>query len=455
MNSKETLNKLEFVPTNEVPDEILSAEASLMLNPYVRWAKFIFTDDQPNGNNERTPIDEFDNLIQSGIHMPIRMAEGRIEEGHENASPIGVITHLKKEIVEMGGRVVNQIIGLAAFWLRERPSDVSYLKERLDNGQDVNLSWFLGAQDKVLSDDGVFDWRGLTVQSIDVVDRPAYQGRTRIIAMAAKKDSKLDKQEKKWSEEYINKLPDSAFLYIERDGTKDSEGRTSPEKRRFPVKDDKGLYDKSKLEEALVEAGKSNLPTPTLRSLKNTVTTLLAKIDGGASLEEISKEDIAPLENISMEDSTVELEQLKQRVAELEAELATAKASLEEKETARASLETEKSGMETELAELRAFKKEIDDEVAKAEKIDGIKAKFAEAKLEKDEAWFTANEEKLLNTDEASLDFMIQEFVAFSATASQHDDNDGTRIPNLPGEPGEVSVSEIVKALKERKGNSK
>jgi chromosome segregation ATPase len=150
-----------------------------------------------------------------------------------------------------------------------------------------------------------------------------------------------------------------------------------------------------------------------------------------------------------MEDSTVELEQLKQRVAELEAELATAKASLEEKESARASLETEKASMETELAELRAFKKEIDDEVAKAEKLDGIKAKFAEAKLEKGDEWFTANEEKLLNTDEASLDFMIQELVAFSATASEH--NDSGRIPNLPGEPGEVSIKEIVKALKERK----
>jgi hypothetical protein len=452
MKNKETLNKLEFVPTDEVPDEILTAEASLMLNPYVRWAKFIFTDDQPNGNNERTPFEEFDNLIQSGIHMPIKMAEGRIEEGHELSSPIGVITHLKKEVVEMAGKIVNQIVGLAAFWLRERPSDITYIKERIDNGQEVNLSWELGAQEKVLAEDGVFDWRGLATQAVTVVDRPAYQGRTRIIAMAAKKDGKLDKQvpqEKKWDKEYVNKLPDSAFLYIERDGDKDSEGRTSPEKRRFPVKDDKGLYDKSKLEEALVEAGKSNLPTPVLRSLKNTVTTLLERIDGGASLEEISKEDIAPLENISMEDSTVELEQLKQRVAELEAELATAKASLQEKETASASLETEKAAMETELAGLRAFKKEIDDELAKAEKLDGIKAKFAEAKLEKDDEWFTANEEKLLNTDEASLDFMIQEFVAFSATASQNDDS-GTRIPNLPGEPGEMSIKEIVKALKER-----
>jgi len=440
---KPTLNELEFIDENEIPDEVLDAEASLMLNPYVRWAKFIMTDDQPNGNGERTPVEEFDNLIQSGIHMPIKMAEGKIEDGHENATPIGVITHLKKEFVDG----VNKIIGLAAFWLRERPSDISYIKERIDNNEDVNISWELGAQDKVLAQDGVFDWRGLAVQAVTVVDRPAYQGRTRIIAMAAKKTNP------KWGEEYVKNLPDSSFLYIERGGEKDSEGRTSPEKRHFPVKDDKGLYDKSKLEEVLVEAGKSNLPTPILKSLKKTVTTLLERIDSGASLEEISKEDIAPLENKNLEEDTVELEELKQEVADLKAKLATAEASLQEKESARASLETEKTSMETELAELRQFKKEIDDEVAKAEKLDGIKAKFAEAKLNKDEAYFTDNSEKLLGLDEAALDFMIQEFSAFSAQASLDPENKGkVEIPNIPGdELSEVNIKEIAKALRERR----
>lgn len=439
----------QFIDDNEA--EEFDAQASLMLNPYVRWAKFIFTDDQPNGNKERTPLDEFDNLIQSGIHMPIRMAEGKIEEGHENASPIGVITHLKKEFVDG----VNRIIGLAAFWLKERPSDVSFIKEKIDNGEDVNLSWWLGAQDKVLASDGVYDWKGLSVQSIDIVDRPAYQGRTRIIAMAAKKKETSPEKEK-WGKEYVENLPDSNFLLIDRGGEKDLEGRTYPrELRHFPVKDDKGLYDKDKLREALVEAGKSNIPTSTLRVLKKTVSALLERIDAGASLEEISfGEGSVALENIVMEEDTVELEQLKQQVADLQAKLDTALASLQEKENARASLETEKTTMETELAELRAFKKEIDDEVAKVEKLDGIKAKFAEAKLEKDEAYFTENSEKLLGLDEAALDFMVQEFSAFSsAKASLEDDKVGkeVKIPNLPGEPVEYDIHEIVKALKERK----
>jgi hypothetical protein len=429
-----TLNELKFIPTEEIPDEILDAEASLMLNPYVRWAKFIMTDDQPNGNKERTPIEEFDNIIQSGIHMPIKMAEGKIEEGHENSSPIGVITHLKKEFVDG----INRIVGLAAFWLRERPSDVTFLKEQFDNGQEPNLSWELGAQEKVLASDGVFDWRGVAVQAVTVVGRPAYQGRTRIIAMAAKK-----KTPDKWDKEYIDNLPNSNFLYVDRDGS-----------RLFPVKDDKGLYDEGKLRETLEEMGKSNLPTPILRSLKATVTTLLGRIEGGASLEEISVDGAIPLENNFTEDDTVELDELKKRVSELEAELATAQASLQEKEDAKAALETEKAGMETELAELRAFKKEIDDEVAKAEKIDGIKTKFAEAKLEKEDAYFTDNSEKLLSLDEAALDFMIQELSAFSAQASQKPENgkeEEIKIPNFKNEDGVLDIHAIAVALKERK----
>lgn len=435
---------LEFITEDEVTEELGEAFAELAFNPYVRWAKFILTDDQPNGNGERIPIEEFDNLIQSGIHMPIKMAEGRIEAGHDDASPIGVITHLKKEFVNG----VNRIVGLAALWLNERPGDVTYLKAKMDEGDEINLSWELGVKEKLVNA-GIVDLIGVTLKATTVVGIPAYLGRTRFLAMASKK-----KPEGAWSAGYIENLPDSHFLYIERGGKVDSEGRTNPRTlRHFPVKDDKGLYDESKLREALVEAGKSNIPTPILKSLKKTVITLLERVEAGASLDEVSFGDgSVALENMFMEEDTVELDELKKRVSELEAELATAKASLQEKEQANASLGTEKVAMETELAELRAFKKEIDDEVAKAEKLDGIKAKFAEAKLDKDEAYFAENSEKLLNLDEGSFAFLLQELSSFSSQASLEDGRtDENRVPNLPGEPAEIDVHQIVKALKERK----
>jgi hypothetical protein len=423
-----------------------------MQNPYVRWAKFILTDDQPNGNNERVPASEFDSLIKSGIHMPIKMAEGRIEEGHEDASPIGVITHLRK-IFENG---VNRIEGLAALWLNERPGDVSYLKTKIEEGQPVNLSWEMGASERVLAKDGVFDWLGVSLKATTVVDKPAYLGRTQIVAIAAKKTQTQDK----WAPAYIKNLPDSSFLYIERGGTKDSEGRTSPELRHFPVKDDKGLYDETKLREVLVEAGKANLPTPILKSIKKTVTALLEKIDAGASLEMISglAEITVPLENNDMEEETVELELLKNRVTELEgkltavtSELESAKAELATAKDAQAALDTEKTALVSELDELRTFKKEIDDKVAEVEKLETIKTKFAEASLNKEEAYFTENKEKLLLLDEASLDFMIQELSAFTKNA-EASLIDGKKVPNLQGDTTDTTdIHEIVKALKERK----
>lgn len=442
-------NQLQLISEELAKVEFQDAYASIMLNPYVRWAKFTLTDDLPNGNRERVPASEFDNLLISGVHMPIKMAEGRIEDGHEDATPIGVIAHLQK-VVEDG---VNKIIGLAALWLNERPGDVSYLKSKLDDGDDVNLSWEMGAKDRVLAEDGIYDWFGVSLKAATVVNRPAYLGRTQITAIAAKK-----KSADKWSDEYIKNLPDSSFLYIERGGEKDSEGRTEQRLRHFPVKDDKGLFDESRLKEVLVEAGQSNIPTPVLKSLKRTVATLLEKIEAGASLEEISELDItAPLENNNTEEHTVELEQLKQRVLELEGLLANAQSALQEKETALAtasasleSLTGEKDGMASELEELRKFKKDIDDEIAKTEKLESIKTKFAEASLVRDEKYFTDNSEKLLAYSDEQLEFMIQELAAFSKTDAEASIK-GKKMPNLNGTSGTISTHDIVVALKERK----
>lgn len=438
-------NIVQFLGKDELPQELLDAQAALAANPYVRWGKFILTDDQPNGNNERTPLEEFDNIIQSGIYMPIKMAEGRIEEDHSDASPLGVITHLKKQVVEIAGKLVNQIVGLAAFWLRERPADVSYIKERIDNDQPVNLSWELGAQDKVLMPDGVFDWKGLAMQAVTVVGNPAYQGRTRIVAMAAKKPAK-------WSDEYIRNLPDTAFLYIERGGTQDAEGRTSQEKRHFPVKDDKGLYDEAKLREVLVEAGKTNLPTPVLKSLKKTVTALLDKIDAGASLEEISfGKTEQPKTSKDTEEHTVELEQLQKEILSLQEKLNAAEAALAEKTQLVETLTVEKTALASERDELKQFKDALDAEVAKANKLDAIKTKFAEASLDKGDDYFTANEEKLLAMDESTLEFMIQELAAFSKKDAEASQQKG-KLPNLTNEgTGEVDIKELAKALKNRK----
>ena len=72
-----------------------------------------------------------------------------------------------------------------------------------------------------------------------------------------------------WSAAYINMLPDSSFLYIEPDGTKDADGKTTPRsKRHFPVKDANGTVDLPHLRNALARIPQSNL----LQSIKDRLT---------------------------------------------------------------------------------------------------------------------------------------------------------------------------------------
>jgi hypothetical protein len=167
-----TIN-LELVPEQSVDE----AFASISLNPKFKWAKFILTDDLPNGNKQRIPAEEFDNIINSGVLAPIKMAEGGINDGHEGAKPIGVISHLKK--------VGNKIIGLAALWEKERPEDVAAIKAKADKNEPLNLSWEISYADAQVNEEGISDLHGVVLTSTTLVGIPAYAGRTPIYAVAS------------------------------------------------------------------------------------------------------------------------------------------------------------------------------------------------------------------------------------------------------------------------------
>jgi hypothetical protein len=64
-----------------------------------------------------------------------------------------------------------------------------------------------------------------------------------------------------WSTAYVNNLPDSAFLYVEDGGRKDSSGKTTPRTlRHFPYKDSSGAVDLPHLRNALARIPDSSLP---------------------------------------------------------------------------------------------------------------------------------------------------------------------------------------------------
>lgn len=93
-----------------------------------------------------------------------------------------------------------------------------------------------------------------------------------------------------WTTEYINNLPDSAFLYIEPGGEKDAEGKTTPRGlRHLPYKDAAGKVDLRHVQNALSRLGQPGTGTtggerwltPALRErLRNRAKRILLQVSG-------------------------------------------------------------------------------------------------------------------------------------------------------------------------------
>jgi len=183
------------------------------LNPSFQWAKLVVTDDQPNLNKQRIPIEEYENLSQTGIHTPIKMAE--TISGHEDATPIGTLTHLKTE--------GNKLLGLAALWKREREKDVTMLKQMYTDGTPPNVSWEISYAEAKEDDEGVNTLYGTALNGISIVANPAYAGRARFVAMSEKNneskgDKKVDELEK--AIQKINALEEKVSSYSDYEDVK-------------------------------------------------------------------------------------------------------------------------------------------------------------------------------------------------------------------------------------------
>ena len=204
------VNNIEFVVEND--EELLESFASLSLNPTIKWIKFDLTDNKPNANKQRIPKSEFTNLINTGVHMPIKMAEGFIRDGHEFAMPIGAITGL----IERG----DQVIGIAALWSREFPQEIEILEKMTEADVEPQLSWELLYQYSDYDEkSGVEDLLGVALSAATIVNMPAYEGRTSITKMASTEASK-EEEEKKKMEERVKELE-----LLLKESTKDKEAK--------------------------------------------------------------------------------------------------------------------------------------------------------------------------------------------------------------------------------------
>lgn len=312
-------------------DEKLEGEAyaGISLNPYFQWAKIVVTDDIANANKQRVPVEEFDNIIKTGMLSPVKLAPGKISDGHPEAlgHAIGTIANLVKES--------NRIIALAALWKKERPEDIEMLKEKFIKGQPPNTSWELSYSESEFDNAGVETLKGISLNGLAVVAMPAYTGRTAFVAMSSRNSEEIEMEK--------------------------------------------------------------------------------------------------------------ELEELKTKNGELEAELKTLKETLSQKDK-------EASDAKAELETLRKFKTDIEAEKAEAEKLASIKSKFIEAGLEKEDAFFEEKKEMFLKMEDTAVDFMVQELVAFSAgkgSASAGLEKK-PKVPNLTSTGSDpLSPKELAEALRE------
>mgnify|MGYP001201134293 CR=1 FL=1 len=436
---------VQLLNETEVSALFSTTASQILVNPTVTYVKFTLTDDKTNANGQRIPDSEFQNLIRTGMNMPIKMAVGEISPGHEDTKPLGVMTHLKEIVTEFGNKA---IIALAALWTEERPADVQYLKQRFAEGKPIDVSWEILYEDAVHNpEQGSMDLVSTVLKAATIVGNPAYTGRTQFLSVAAKK----------WSKAYIEELPNEHFLYVDPDG-----------RRHLPIMDAEGKLDRAKLKEAQVGLGDLNLPAPQFTERKQTLASLLERFDAGASIDEVSQDFYTRPAKILEEPKLDEINELKAKLAEVEAKLNDAITAAEakelavaEKQTALAELEAKVATLAEELASkdgelvtLREFKASIDEENKRKDKRAKLKAKFSEAGVEKDEAYFTENEATLFALDDAALNLMIVEAKSAAEGKASGESHSSIQIPALPSETDEIDYSDVKalgKMLRERK----
>ena len=89
-----------------------------------------------------------------------------------------------------------------------------------------------------------------------------------------------------WTRAYIDDLPDSAFLYVERGGKKDDSGKTVPRSlRHFPYRDKSGAVDRAHLRNALARIPQSKLPAWVKTEVSKKAQTILEEQDAKSTAQ--------------------------------------------------------------------------------------------------------------------------------------------------------------------------
>lgn len=155
-------------------------------HPLQTKLSLILTDFEPNGNKQGVPISEKDNIINSALHMPIKINfDGYSVAGHIGAVPIGPITNAY--ISSDNGRDV--IAGEAVIWNDVYGDVAEHLKTAFAEG--IGTSWEIYYETSEIDDNDVQWLHGCIFGGTCVVHTPAYgPTRTRVLAIAEELNTK-------------------------------------------------------------------------------------------------------------------------------------------------------------------------------------------------------------------------------------------------------------------------
>lgn len=160
-------------------------------HPLQQKLQFVFTDYQPNLNNQGIPRTEAQNIIKSSMHMPVKVNFRGKPKGHEGAVPIGPIV----SSYEDGDRILAE----AVVWRQEFPEVAKYLETASAEEGGAQFSWEIFYRDSA-EQDGVNWLQDCVVAATTIVDVPAYDGRTPLLAVAENDTLDLENLQKQLAE---------------------------------------------------------------------------------------------------------------------------------------------------------------------------------------------------------------------------------------------------------------
>lgn len=146
-------------------------------HPLQTRLSFVFTDFQPNKNNQGVRESEAENIINTGVNMPVKVNfSSNSAKGHFGAIPIGPMTGFAQQD--------DKIVAEAIVWNSEFPEIVDYMKSAMAEDQDVRFSWELFYRDSDKDSNGIEWLNDIVVGAATIVANPAYGERTPLLSIA-------------------------------------------------------------------------------------------------------------------------------------------------------------------------------------------------------------------------------------------------------------------------------